>query len=329
MTDKRLTEIRVGILVLAAIGAIVGFVLLLGDFSFSTMHRIHADFETTGGIRKGASVRMIGVYIGKVTDIGLIRAPAGTDGAVWVRVTAEIPEKEFRLIPAGVTAAVSSQSMLGEKHLELTPPDPVPGAVFKAIAPDAIIQGRTSAGLEGLGDDASALLKRLSLFVEGNEESLSGAITEIRGLASRANQFMDANRPKLDETVENLRVTSEALAKGVSGDEIQRVVKRADKILKRFDDATAGLETQVPEIVADINRLAGHADTLVTDVNKFVNDISEPATTAIRDVQAVTTDTRAGKGTLGKLVTDSKIFDDFAAFAADIKAHPWKLLFKR
>mgnify|MGYP000944862162 CR=1 FL=1 len=329
MTDKRLTEIRVGILVFAAIGAVAGFILLLGDFNFGTVHRIHADFESTGGIRKGATVRMIGVSIGKVTDIGLIRAPSGTDGAVWVRVTAEIPEKEFRLIPAGVTAAVSSQSMLGEKHLELTPPDPVPGSVFKPIAADAVIQGRSSAGLEALSDDASDLLKRLSVFVEGNEESLSGAITEIRGLASRANQFMDANRPKLDETVENLRLTSGALAEGVSNGEIRRVVARADRILKRLDDATTGLETQIPEIVTEINRLTGHADTLVTDVSKFVNDISEPTATAIKDIQTITTDTRAGKGTIGKLVTDSKIFDEFAAFAADIKAHPWKLLFKR
>lgn len=329
MTDRRLTEIRVGVLVLAALGAIVGFIFLLGDVHVGAVHRIHADFESTGGIRKGAPVRMIGVGIGKVTDIGLIKAPAGTPGTVWVRVTAEIPEDNFRLIPADVTASISSQSMLGEKHLELTPPPSVDGAVVRTIADGAILQGRRPGGLETVGDDASILLKKVNDFMSGNEESLSGAISEIRGLATRANQMLDTNRPKIDEIVENLRVTSDSLAQGVSKDRIQKIIARADIVMKRVDDATAGIETQLPAMLLEVNRLAGHADTLMIDANKLVSDVSAPATTAIKDVQAITTDARAGKGTLGKLLTDAKIFDDFAAFAADIKAHPWKLLFKR
>ncbi len=329
MTDRHKTEIRVGILVLAALAAVTGFILLLGDFHFGTMHRIHADFESTGGIKRGAPVRMIGVSIGKVVDIGLIKAPAGAPGGVWVRVTAEIPDREFRLIPADVAASVSSQSMLGEKHLELTPPTPAAGVEVSHIADDAIIRGRRPAGLESLGGDASDLLQQVNTFVAENRESLSGAIVEIHGLAKRANDLLDANRPKIDEAVENLRATSESLAAGVQREKIQRIVARADTIIRRFDDATVGLDTQVPQIVAEIARLSGHADTLVTDVNKFVNNVSDPTTAAITDVRAITNDARAGKGTLGKLLTDQSIFDDFAAFAADIKAHPWKLLFKR
>ena len=35
-----------------------------------------------------------------------------------------------------------------------------------------------------------------------------------------------------------------------------------------------------------------------------------------------------GKGTVGKLMTDDSIYNNLEAFTADIKAHPWKLLFK-
>jgi len=35
-----------------------------------------------------------------------------------------------------------------------------------------------------------------------------------------------------------------------------------------------------------------------------------------------------GEGTIGKLLTDDKIYKDLEAFAEDIKKHPWKLLSK-
>ena len=37
---------------------------------------------------------------------------------------------------------------------------------------------------------------------------------------------------------------------------------------------------------------------------------------------------KEGKGTVGKLLTEEKIYDDLEAFVADIKKHPWKLLHK-
>ncbi len=329
MTDRRLTEIRVGILVLVSLAAIAGFVIVLADVNFGTMRHFYVDLESTGGVKKGATVRMIGVSLGKITDIRLVKPSKDSGRDVGVRLTAEIPEENFKLIPAGVTASVAVQSMLGEKHIELTPPPPSPDAPFKSLDDKAVITGRAPAGLEDLGGDATELVRKLSTFVSDNEESLSGAVTEIRGLAARANDFLDTNRPKLDETVENLRATSRALADGVSKNRIQRVLGKAETIVERFNKATVGIETELPVIVSKVGDLADHADTLVVDVNKLVDNVSEPTTTTIKDLQTVAADVKAGRGTVGKLLTNASIFDDFAAFAADIKAHPWKLLFKR
>lgn len=37
---------------------------------------------------------------------------------------------------------------------------------------------------------------------------------------------------------------------------------------------------------------------------------------------------KEGEGTIGKLINDETIYNDLESFAADIKKHPWKLLFK-
>ena len=37
---------------------------------------------------------------------------------------------------------------------------------------------------------------------------------------------------------------------------------------------------------------------------------------------------RNKEGSLGKLIYDDKLYNEFEAFASDIRKNPWKLLFK-
>lgn len=46
------------------------------------------------------------------------------------------------------------------------------------------------------------------------------------------------------------------------------------------------------------------------------------------DLQAILHDVRTGKGTLGKFVTDDGVYQNLEGFTAEIKENPWKLLYK-
>jgi len=56
--------------------------------------------------------------------------------------------------------------------------------------------------------------------------------------------------------------------------------------------------------------------------------LTRKASEVIESTTAVMNRLKDGKGTIGKLLVEEKIYDDLEAFVADIKQHPWKLLHK-
>ena len=69
-------------------------------------------------------------------------------------------------------------------------------------------------------------------------------------------------------------------------------------------------------------------DELIGNDPVPMQKISQKAYAIADSLQALTKDINAGKGTLGKLVTDDAVYKNLEEFTADIKAHPWKLLIK-
>ncbi len=322
-------ELRVGALVLVSLVTIIVFIGFLGDFSFGPVKRLNVDFDNTGGLQKGAPVMMSGVEIGKVAEIKLLSGKdlAGPNGRkLGVRITAEIPPDAFSAIPSNTIASVGSRNMLGEKHLELTPANP-PG---DPIPEDAILDGRPPMRLEKAGDDAMALFRQLSKFMNENGDKLTETVTQIHQLSTDANDFLKVNRPKLDSTIDNLQKVSQELADEVSKDgRISKVIGKADRIMTRLDGATAGIDKDLPDMVQKISTLSGKADKLVTDMGGLVGKIAAPASSAVADISSIAADANQGKGTMGKLLKSQELYDELLAFIKDIKAHPAKLLFKR
>ena len=69
MANPRSIEVKVGLLILIAIGILTGFVILMGGMSFQPTFKIYADFDNPGGIQPGAPVRIAGVTVGKVKEL--------------------------------------------------------------------------------------------------------------------------------------------------------------------------------------------------------------------------------------------------------------------
>jgi len=81
MGDRRETALkfRVGVFVLVALAAFLGLVYALGARArlFEARYTIHADFTEVGGLVEGATVRLAGVQIGRVTGVHLPGEPGG------------------------------------------------------------------------------------------------------------------------------------------------------------------------------------------------------------------------------------------------------------
>jgi phospholipid/cholesterol/gamma-HCH transport system substrate-binding protein len=86
--------------------------------------------------------------------------------------------------------------------------------------------------------------------------------------------------------------------------------------MEKITENLKNLSDSVTEIADKLRKGEGTIGKLLTD-DKVYNDI-----------QTVTGRLSKGEGTVGKLLKEEKIYDDLEAFVADIKAHPWKLLNK-
>src|SRR5438309_5572860 len=116
--DRRETALkfRVGVFVLVALAAFLGLVYALGARArlFEARYVIYADFTEVGGLIEGATVRLAGVQIGRVTGVHLPGEPGGR-----VRVDLDITRRYADRIRKDSIARIEKQGLLGAKVVEI------------------------------------------------------------------------------------------------------------------------------------------------------------------------------------------------------------------
>jgi len=80
-------------------------------------------------------------------------------------------------------------------------------------------------------------------------------------------------------------------------------------------------------LVAD-SLLVGEDPTSVQEVTDLAKDIALQVKDTLNTLNSVLTDMHEGRGTIGKLFTDDRLYTDIEEMFADLKKHPWKLLYR-
>ena len=62
---ERSIEVKVGLLILVAMGLLATFVLVMGQISFEPKFVLYVDFDNPGGLTVGSPVRIAGVMVVK------------------------------------------------------------------------------------------------------------------------------------------------------------------------------------------------------------------------------------------------------------------------
>ena len=169
-------ELRVGLLVVVAIGVLL-FLLLnaSGDISpFSKKIKLRARFANADGLRGGSEVRLAGVRIGKVDDVRLL-GPSSNENEK-VEATFSIDDKidgkpATELIRDNSTARLSSASILGSDKIINVAPGTVLGQPVKNG--DQLQTGAPGGDMEALTTSGNELMQQLN--------KLSAQFTDIAG----------------------------------------------------------------------------------------------------------------------------------------------------
>jgi len=175
-------QIRIGGFILAGLGVFLAIIYLLGAQAryFERKYDLIAEFTEVGGLIEGATVRLAGVQIGRVTRVEL---PPQTGDKV--KVTLTIAKRFSDRIRKDSEARIVTQGLLGDKLVEITigspsaPPVP-PGDHLTAGEPFEMARMFAEA------TDALGSVKRLTAGLNAAVERIdrNGTLDQINRLVS-------------------------------------------------------------------------------------------------------------------------------------------------
>lgn len=294
MASERADEIKAGIMVLVGFAIFaLALLLILGPRFGAETDRYTVLFKNTAGVEAGTDIRFGGMRVGQVSHVRISRDNP-TMLELGLDVDAGTPIRTDSVVK------ITSVSMLGENHVEITTGTPEAGMV----SPGAVLPSEPYASLaEAFGDVQGVVGRVDSMFAIINEqiltedleglrgrirttfdqiETLLGNVTDVVNEENRENiasalaavrGVLEESRPDIRTTIVNLRDASAS------------ITALADRVDGMASEAEPQLRTMVADLrdtAAKANALASHLDTLVVentgDVNEMVDNLN--ATTA-------------------------------------------------
>jgi phospholipid/cholesterol/gamma-HCH transport system substrate-binding protein len=334
-------EIKVGAFVLAGLVALGGVIFMIGEERqlFSSKVDYHVAFRDVQGLRPGSPVRMGGVDIGNVSKVGY----AADEKDYKIHVTVSVLHGQSRRIKTDSIAVIEGKGLLGDKMITVSVGSGAP------LPPGSTLKSKEA---EDLGQ-MIAKLGSISVKVEkvvDNLERTTGALADqgfhddMRGTMSSLNAVMGslerkegyagkilsdpAEAERLSRVVKNLEATTA---------ELQRTTQNVNQILERVRSGP-GLVHEVlygEDSSKAVAQFGGAADELRITLkgiregngvarSLIYGDDSSQAfmanlNAASDDIRQIAANLRAGKGTIGALLTDPSVYEDLKMVLGNVE----------
>ena len=191
MADRRslVLQLRIGTFIVVALLIFLGIIYLLGAQSriFERKYDLYADFIEVGGLIEGATVRLAGVQIGRVTSVELSPEVGGK-----VRVTLSVARRFSERIRKDSEAQIVTQGLLGDKLIDITQgkPELPPLKPGEVIATKEFFEmGRLFAS----GAGTLATINKLAVTLQATLEKVdaSGAVEDLQATVKAARRVVD------------------------------------------------------------------------------------------------------------------------------------------
>ncbi|HET8767998.1 MAG TPA: MCE family protein [Pedococcus sp.] len=290
---------RVG-LVGKLVSALVVVALAAGAYAFWPRHdavHVTGEFTRAVGLFPGSDVRILGVQVGKVTEV----TPMGDK----VRVRFEF-DRKYK-VPADAQAAVVAPSLVSDRYVQLLPAYHA-GPVMKDGA--TIPLDRTAVPVEL--DRISQSLDDLLVALGPDGANKNGAFSEVLKTGA-AN--LDGQGQKIHDTNHDLSTALETLSGGRN--DLFGTVKN----LQTFTTMLATNDDQVRRLNADLatvsQQLDGERDDLaaalknlavaLSEVSSFVHDNRAALTTNLDQLASVTGTVAKQRDALAETLTNAPV----------------------
>lgn len=115
---NKISAFKVGLVTFISLLILITSIMWLKGRSLSMGEKITVNFKDVDGLRAGSAVRMMGIRVGQVEEV----EPILTTENNHVRVMFTITESGIK-IPYASTISIQQTGIIGEKFIEITPPE--------------------------------------------------------------------------------------------------------------------------------------------------------------------------------------------------------------
>ncbi|MFQ5657995.1 MAG: MlaD family protein [Candidatus Methylomirabilales bacterium] len=324
MEPRSRVKIIVGLFVFAGLLLFATSIFFLGERGryFGPQHPLQAFFTNAGGLHDGATVRLAGVAVGRVTAIRLPRPPEQK-----VLVELNVAGGAIENVRRDSVARIETVGFLGDKFIEISvgsPQEPrLPdGGTLRGEEPKDF-SGLVGQGQRVLGHAesfAASLDTMLATLKEARTgEAIASVAQSLKVFAASLEQGEGAVQwltkdPASRQFVQDLGRTAEAWA------ELSNEMKKGQGLAHAliYDPeggklVKEGLETveELHALVRDIRHGDGAISALLFDPSS--KQLVENLTETSKHLKEISAKIARGEGTLGAFLVDPTVYENLTA----------------
>jgi phospholipid/cholesterol/gamma-HCH transport system substrate-binding protein len=293
-------------------------IYLLGARSrlFEARYTLYAEFVDVGGLIEGATVRLAGVQIGRVSAVRLPGRPGEK-----VRVELKIARRYADRVRRDSLARIDTQGLLGDKIVEIT----IGSAGEPPVPPGGVLAARDPLNIAQVLSDSSQLVRNVTTITDNLKqtaetlsrsrilEDVAAGVAAARRIAERVEQgpglahALVYQGPTTMAKVDRLVASTQAVVDRVDAEVLTNVTALSERLRETVDTVNrskivedlATASAAARRITEQVERGSGWAHALIYD---------EPA--ALRTLDGLLASTRAlldrverGEGAVGALLS--------------------------
>jgi len=342
-------QVRIGAFILSGLLVFFAIIYLLGAQAryFERKYDLVAEFTEVGGLIDGATVRLAGVQIGRVTAVVLPEQPGGK-----MRVTLTIAHRYAERIRRDSEAHIATQGLLGDKIVEIS----LGSTAAPALQPGETVASREPFEMQQMfkaGVETMQTVKELAASLKGTAARVDRIAKEVETGKGLVHALVYDEPESLNRLNAILARTQQILARAEQSDSAVGVLlspesgKSARALLAAMDALGRGAEKadgrdtlltallydpQYKGLVDDLQSIAHNFRDVSERVaqgqgllGQLTRDGSDGTAGALGDATAdfrvamanlrqVTDRLRAGEGTMGGLLEDPTVYENLVQF---------------
>lgn len=333
MEQQKSIVVRVGIFCIVGLILLIWFSLKPTPEKIKSPYLLTAYFDEVKALEVSAPVSLMGVRIGKVTNIDFDRQSRK------VRVDMLVSGDDRYKLPADSKAAIYYKSILGQYyvHIEygqakefLKPGDQIATKEMPDINTIIETAGDISKDarelLSSLDKNQKRVAEKIIAMIDENQENLSKATESFAEFSPKLNKLSD----ELTAVINDLRNGEGTLAKLLNDDEMYTSLSNMiDSVNTITQDIRSGngtlskllydesLHRELNTTLESIREAAENTKAFLNKQQDRISNIMETLDRAIPKVEKgidnfteISEKINQGKGSLGKLINDPSLYDD-------------------